>query len=74
MKECKEKNNLASYAIAVHSLKSDAKYFGFTKLAELAYEHEMKAKAQNSNYVNDNFAELEKEFFRITIVIEKYLK
>ena len=74
MKECKEKNDLASYAIAVHSLKSDAKYFGFTKLAELAYEHEMKAKAQNSNYVNDNFAELEKEFFRITIVIEKYLK
>ena len=74
MKECKEKNDLASYAIAVHSLKSDAKYFGFTKLAELAYEHEMKAKAQNSNYVNDNFAELEKEFFRITVVIEKYLK
>ena len=74
MKECKEKNDLASYAIAVHSLKSDAKYFGFTKLAELAYEHEMKAKAQNSDYVNDNFAELEKEFFRITVVIEKYLK
>ena len=74
MKECKEKNDLASYAIAVHSLKSDAKYFGFTKLAELAYEHEKEAKAQNSDYVNDNFAELEKEFFRITVVIEKYLK
>lgn len=74
MKEFKEKNDLASYAIAVHSLKSDAKYFGFTKLAEMAYEHEMEAKAQNSNYVNDNFDELEKEFFRITVIIEKYLK
>lgn len=74
MKEFKEKNDLVSYAIAVHSLKSDAKYFGFTKLAEMAYEHEMEAKAQNSNYVNDNFAELEKEFFRITVIIEKYLK
>ena len=38
-------NDLSNYAIYVHSLKSDAKYFGFTKLADLAYEHEMKSKA-----------------------------
>ena len=37
----KEKADMANYAILVHSLKSDAKYFGFDKLAELAYDHEM---------------------------------
>ena len=41
----KEKADMANYAILVHSLKSDAKYFGFDKLAELAYDHEMKSKA-----------------------------
>ena len=40
----KEKADMANYAILVHSLKSDAKYFGFDKLAELAYDHEMKRK------------------------------
>ncbi len=42
----KEKADMANYAILVHSLKSDAKYFGFDKLAELAYDHEMKSKSQ----------------------------
>ena len=35
---------MSNYAILVHSLKSDAKYLGFTKLAELAYNHELKVK------------------------------
>ena len=43
----KEKADMANYAILVHSLKSDAKYFGFDKLAELAYDHEMKSKAND---------------------------
>ena len=33
--------DMANYAIYVHSLKTDAKYFVLTKLAEIAYEHEL---------------------------------
>ena len=40
---------MANYAILVHSLKSDSKYLGFTKLAELSYQHEMESKANNVN-------------------------
>ena len=32
--------DLANYAITVHSMKSDARYFGFTTLGEMAYEHD----------------------------------
>ena len=37
--------DMKNYAIYVHSLKSDCKYFGFTELADLAYEHELAGKA-----------------------------
>ena len=31
--------DMPNYAILVHSLKSDCKYFGFKELADIAYEH-----------------------------------
>ena len=40
----KTQKDMANYAILVHSLKSDAKYYGFEKLAELALDHELKSK------------------------------
>ena len=59
--EYKNNNDMPNYAIIVHSIKSDSKYLGFTKLAELAYNHEMKSKANDTSYVNANYDELQKE-------------
>ena len=39
-----KERDLSNYAITVHSMKSDARYFGFTALGDMAYEHEMKSK------------------------------
>ena len=50
-----EDGDMANYAIYAHSLKSDCKYFGFIKLASIAYEHEMKGKANDIAYVRANF-------------------
>ena len=69
----KEKADMANYAILVHSLKSDAKYFGFDKLAELAYNHEMKSKANDFYYVSDHYDELMTEAKRIVNLVRKYL-
>lgn len=69
----KEKADMANYAILVHSLKSDAKYFGFDKLAELAYDHEMKSKENDFYYVSDHFDELMKEAKRIVNLVRQYL-
>ena len=74
MKLSKLKHDMPNYAIAVHALKSDSKYFGFDKLAEMSYEHEMKSKANDEEYVDSNFSNLEREFIRTTITVEKYLK
>ena len=74
MKLSKLKHDMPNYAIAVHALKSDSKYFGFDKLASMSYEHEMKSKANDQEYVDSNFSDLEREFIRTTIIVEKYLK
>ena len=36
----KNNKDMNNYAIYVHSLKSDARYFGLTKISDIAYEHE----------------------------------
>ena len=74
LKLFKLRHDMPNYAIAVHALKSDSKYFGFGKLAELSYNHEMKSKENDQEYVLNNFHELELEFFRISNVVETYLK
>ena len=51
IKKYKEAADMANYAILVHSLKSDARYFGFEMLADMAYNHEMESKAKNMYYV-----------------------
>ena len=64
---------MANYAIQVHALKSDAKYFGFDKLAELALDQEMKSKANDMYYISEHFDELEKETINAINIIKVYL-
>ena len=66
-------SDMENYAILVHSLKSDAKYFGFDKLAEIAYQHEQESKEGNSIFVNENHEELNSEVDRIITLVKKYL-
>ena len=70
----KNNKDMTNYTIYAHSLKSDAKYFGFTRLAELAYEHEMKAKEGDFSYVYENFDILKQETNRMVEVVKKYLE
>ena len=69
----KNNKDMTNYAIYVHSLKSDAKYFGLTKLSELAYEHELKSKSGDVFFVTENFEELVNEVSRSVSIIKEYL-
>lgn len=69
----KEVGDMANYAIAVHSLKSDARYFGFENLGEMAYQHELESKANNLYYVTEHFDELMEETNRVINLIKKYM-
>lgn len=73
IKKFKEAADMANYAILVHSLKSDARYFGFDALAEMAYNHEMQSKANNMYYVYDNYDALMTEAKRILSIVKTYL-
>ena len=73
IKKYKELSDMPNYAILVHSLKSDARYLGFTKLAELSYNHEMESKKNNVNYVYDHYEELMNEANRIINLVKSYM-
>ena len=70
----KETNNMPDYAIEVHSLKSDCKYLGFMDLADIAYQHELKSKENDSNFVNENFDKLEEQYKKVLEVARTYVE
>ena len=69
----KIKNDMYNYSIVVHSLKSNAKYYGFEKLAELALDHETNSKVNNKNYIDEHFDELRDEVSRVLELVKQYL-
>jgi CheY-like chemotaxis protein len=73
IEEYKASSDMKNYAIHVHSLKSDARYFGFEKLGDLAYDHEMKSKANDIEYVSEHYNELIEEAYRVANIVNEYL-
>lgn len=65
--------DMQNYAIIVHSLKSDARYFGFMNLGEMAYQHELQSKAGDVNFIYANFDSLMAEVNRVKTVVSAYL-
>lgn len=74
IEEFKNNGDMANYAILVHAMKSDSKYLGFTILAQLSFDHEMKSKENNIEYVNEHYNDLMAEANRIVTLVKKYLK
>lgn len=72
IEEYKNTGDMPNYAILVHAMKSDSKYLGFTKLAELSFNHEMASKGNDKKYVDENYEELMNEANRIITLIRKY--
>ena len=72
IEEYRDNGDMDNYAILVHAIKGDSKYLGFTKLAELAYDHQVKAEENDSSYVMEHYDELMSEIKRIIEVVNKY--
>ena len=70
--EYNKSSDMKNYATEVHSLKSDSKYLGLMKLADIAYQHELKSKDDNVDYVKKHFSELENEYKKTIKVLKKY--
>lgn len=74
IKQYKDSGDMSNYAILVHSLKSDSKYLGFMKLADISYQHELKSKENDIEFVSNNFSLLEEELDKIINIVKEYLK
>ena len=64
--------DMPNYAILVHALKSNSRSFGFMKLGDIAYAHEMASKAGDVNYVNEHYGELISAANEVQNIISKY--
>ena len=67
-------SDMNNYEIEVHALKSDSKYLGFTKLADMALEHQNKSHDGDVEYISGHFEELDKEIVLIVDIVKKYLE
>ena len=65
---------MENYAIEVHSLKSDCKYLGFTTLADISYQHELKSKENDQEFVSSNFQKLEDEYKNVKRIATNYVE
>ena len=69
----KVKNDMSNYAILVHALKSNCRTLGITFYMDIAYKHELESKANNNNFVIENFDELISLKEKTKRIIEQYL-
>ncbi|MDO4996451.1 MAG: ATP-binding protein [Bacilli bacterium] len=69
----KNENDMANYAILVHSLKSDAKYLGIMDLAELAAKHESASKSNDIDFVNSDYDNLINLTKKKVDIIKRYI-
>lgn len=72
--EYKNASDMQNYAIEVHSLKSDSKYLGFTRLADLAYQHEMNSKAGDLTSVMNNYSAFITEANKTYQIAKEYIE
>lgn len=68
-----KEEDMSNYAIFVHSIKSDCKYFGFMKLANIAFEHEMASKDNDIKFVKEHYKELLDESNKVKTIVNEYL-
>ncbi len=68
----KNQGDMPNYAILVHAMKSNARSFGFMKLGDICYAHELASKANDMAYVNEHYPELLNAVSEVKTIIEKY--
>jgi CheY-like chemotaxis protein len=71
--KCMEAKDMDGYKINAHSMCTDAKYFGFTKLAEQASIHETKCKENDYSYIRSHINDLIAETNNAIIMIQEYM-
>jgi len=72
LEDFKNNSDWENYGILAHSMKSEAKYLGFMKDAEVFLEHELKGKESNAEFINANFDTLKSTVKGIINLLNNY--
>ncbi len=70
----KDHDDFNNYGILAHSTKSEAKYLGFMKDADIFLQHEMAGKESNKEFITNNFVILKETIFRIKELLDSYFE
>ena len=73
LKKYKEARDMANYAIYAHSIKSDARYLGFTEIAKVALDHEMAGKGNDERFVMKEYDNLVAATNQMISIVKTYL-
>lgn len=73
LKKYKEQLDMANYAIYAHSIKSDARYLGFTETAKIALDHEMAGKGNDEKFVQREYDNLVEATNKMISIVKEYL-
>ena len=73
LEEFKNNKDMPNYAIIVHAIKSDCKYLGIMKLADQNYEHELKSKDNDIDFVEKDYDNLIDNINKYLDICKKYL-
>ncbi|MBR4693278.1 MAG: response regulator [Bacilli bacterium] len=68
-----QKPDMPNYSNCVRSMKNDARFFGFNKLADMAAEHEEKSMVGDLYYVTEHINDLIQETNSAIVTIQEYL-
>ena len=72
LEQYKITGDLNNYAILAHSMKSEAKYLGFMKDAEVFLSHELNGKQNNREFIENNFENLRSTVQNIISLLNNY--
>lgn len=70
----KNNHDYENYGILAHSTKSEAKYLGFMKEAEIFLQHEMAGKEKNEEFIDSHFTELQDTINKIAKLLDEYFE
>ena len=73
LKKYKDAADMPNYAIYAHSIKSDARYLGFTEIAKIALDHEMAGKGNDERFVMKEYDNLVAAANKMIAIVKEYL-
>ena len=73
LQKYKDLNDMPNYAIYAHSIKSDARYLGFTDVAKIALDHEMAGKGNDEHFVEKDYQNLVDATNKMIGIVKNYL-